>query len=85
MKKTPQRMCVACREMKNKTELMRCRVTPEGMVEIDPTGKKSGRGAYICLNAACIAKAKKANLLSRALEATADESVYSALENYEQN
>lgn len=67
MKKIPQRMCIACRQMKDKKDLLRCRLTPEGIVEIDPTGKKSGRGAYICSSPECAAKAKKHNLLSKAL------------------
>ncbi len=48
VRKIPQRMCVGCREMKNKRDLIRVVRTPEGNIEIDPTGKKSGRGAYLC-------------------------------------
>ncbi len=51
-KKTPMRMCVGCREMKPKTELIRVVRSPEGAVSLDPTGKKPGRGAYLCRNAA---------------------------------
>ncbi len=83
MGKIPQRMCVACRQMKDKRELTRCRVTPEGKVEIDPTGKKSGRGAYICSSAECIAKARKQNILAKALGAVADPELYDALETNE--
>ena len=62
---TPQRMCVACRQMKDKRELVRCRVTPEKTVELDPTGKKSGRGAYICSSPECRKKAANCDLYPR--------------------
>ena len=48
MKKIPMRMCVACREMKPKKELIRVVRTPEGEVLLDPTGRRNGRGAYLC-------------------------------------
>lgn len=80
MNKIPQRMCIACRVMKDKRELVRCRVTPEGIVEIDPTGKKSGRGAYICSAAECVKKARKYNLLSKALGVEVGPDLYDALE-----
>lgn len=78
--KIPQRMCIACRQMKNKKELLRCRVTPDGAVEIDPTGKKSGRGAYICSSRECAAKAHKHNLLSKALGVPVGSELYEELE-----
>ena len=81
MGKIPQRMCVACRQMKDKRTLIRCRVNPEGKVEADFTGKKSGRGAYICSAEECIAKARKHNLLGKALEAVVELSLYDELEN----
>lgn len=77
---TPQRMCVACRQMKDKRELVRCRVTPENTVEIDPTGKKSGRGAYICSSPECRKKARKADLLSKALGVKVTAEIYDALD-----
>ena len=80
MNKIPQRMCIACRVMKDKRELVRCRVTPEGIVEIDPTGKKSGRGAYICSAAECVKRARKNNLLSKALGVEVGPDLYDALE-----
>lgn len=56
-KKTPLRKCLGCQEMKEKKELIRVVRDQEGSFSIDPTGKKNGRGAYICKNAACLEKA----------------------------
>ena len=53
-KKIPMRMCVGCREMKEKRELIRIVRTPEGETALDPTGKKPGRGAYVCRNPECL-------------------------------
>ena len=65
-KKIPQRMCVGCQEMKNKKELIRIVRTPESEILLDPTGKKSGRGAYVCPCEACVTKAYNGgNFLSR--------------------
>lgn len=61
-------MCVGCREMKSKKELVRVVRTPEGEVDLDPSGKKSGRGAYICPSPACFKKAVKGKSLQKALE-----------------
>ncbi len=80
MGKIPQRMCISCRMMKDKRELVRCRVTPEGGVEIDPTGKKSGRGAYICSATECVKRARKSNLLAKALGAEVGSEIYDELE-----
>ena len=68
MKKVPMRMCVACREMKPKKELIRVVRTPEGEVVADLTGRKNGRGAYLCRSEACLNKAVKTRALERALE-----------------
>ena len=62
------RMCVACREMKPKKELIRVVRTPEGEVVADLTGRKNGRGAYLCRSEACLSKAVKTRALERALE-----------------
>ena len=62
------RMCVACREMKLKKELIRVVRTPEGQVIADLTGRKNGRGAYLCRSEACLNKAVKTRALERALE-----------------
>ncbi|MGI6452075.1 MAG: RNase P modulator RnpM [Syntrophomonadaceae bacterium] len=67
-RKIPQRMCVGCREMKNKKELIRVVRTPEGNIEPDSTGKRSGRGAYICPNMECFTSAFKGKRLQKALE-----------------
>lgn len=67
-RKIPLRMCVGCREMKNKKELLRIVRTPEGSVEIDQTGKKSGRGAYICPQLDCLQQSIKGKSLQKALE-----------------
>lgn len=77
-RKPPLRMCVGCREMKDKKELIRVVRTAEGDVQIDPTGRKNGRGAYIC-SAECLEKAKKKNLLGRALNHPVDDEVYDTL------
>ena len=68
MKKVPMRMCVACREMKPKKELIRVVRTPEGEIVADETGRKNGRGAYLCRAEACFNKAIKTRALERALE-----------------
>lgn len=68
VKKVPLRMCIGCQEMRPKRELTRVVRTSLGSVEIDPTGKKSGRGAYICPGSECLLKAIKGKRLERALE-----------------
>lgn len=66
-RKIPMRMCIGCREMKSKKELTRIVRTVDGQIVIDPTGKKSGRGAYLCKNPRCIELSLKENRLSKAL------------------
>lgn len=78
-KKTPQRMCVGCQEMKNKKELIRVVRDPEGNVSLDTTGKKSGRGAYVCRTEACLTKAFKEKRLERALKQSIEPSIYEEL------
>lgn len=78
-RKTPQRMCVGCREMKDKRELIRVVRSPEGELSIDPIGKKPGRGAYVCREAACLKRAIKQRQLERQLEVTMTEEVAAAL------
>lgn len=72
-RKIPMRMCVGCREMKPKQELIRAVRSPEGEVSLDATGKKAGRGAYVCKNAECLRRALKQRQLDRALEAKLDD------------
>lgn len=79
-KKIPMRQCVGCREMKPKKELIRVVRSPEGQVSLDFRGKLPGRGAYVCPNPACLAKAKKYKALERAFSAPLPEEVYQALE-----
>ena len=72
-------MCVACRQMKPKIELIRTVKTPEGAVIPFAGGKTNGRGAYICRDIACIEKAAKTGALARALDTAIDKSVYDDL------
>lgn len=67
-KKIPMRMCVGCREMKPKKELLRIVRSPEGEIALDPGGKRSGRGAYVCHQESCLMRAIKQKQLERALE-----------------
>ena len=79
-RKTPMRMCVGCREMKAKTDLIRVVRTPEGNVVVDRRGKLSGRGAYICPTGECFKKAVKSRAIQRQLEVEIDETTMAALE-----
>ncbi len=78
-KKIPMRQCLGCREMKPKKELIRVVRSPEGELSIDFKGKKPGRGAYVCPDAACLAKAKKTKAIERAFDTPVSEEVYAAL------
>ncbi|OFI07728.1 hypothetical protein CLOACE_00760 [Clostridium acetireducens DSM 10703] len=79
-KKIPQRMCTGCLETKPKKELIRVVKNKEGEVSVDLTGKKPGRGAYICKNAQCLEKAFKAKRLQKNLETKIDEEIYNRLQ-----
>ena len=79
-RKIPMRMCVGCREMKPKMQLIRVVRPQEGDVRIDRTGKAAGRGAYVCDDPQCLKKAVKSRALERALEARIDEQVFAQLE-----
>ncbi|WP_434511649.1 RNase P modulator RnpM [Desulfitobacterium sp. AusDCA] len=68
VRKIPMRMCLGCQEMKPKKELVRIVRTPEGTVELDPTGKRNGRGAYICPQVECLKAAVKGNRFQKALD-----------------
>lgn len=68
MRKVPQRMCIGCRTMKNKKELIRIVRTPQGDIEVDTGGKRPGRGAYLCPDAQCFKKAVKSKGLEKALD-----------------
>lgn len=78
-KKIPMRMCVGCREMKPKKELIRVVRQPSGQVMLDRTGKAAGRGAYVCPDSACLEKARKSKVLERTLEASIEPAVYEQL------
>ena len=79
-KKIPMRQCVGCREMKPKKELIRVVRAPEGAVSLDFRGKLPGRGAYVCPDPACLAKARKAKALERAFDTALPAQVHEALE-----
>ena len=80
VKKIPQRQCVGCRTMKDKKALIRVVRTPEGQIVLDATGKKSGRGAYLCPDMACLKKARKSRALERAFSQEIPDAVYDGLE-----
>ena len=73
------RMCVGCREMKEKRQLLRIVKHAEGQISFDRVGKAPGRGAYICRSAECLEKAVRQRQLERALETRIDESVFAQL------
>ena len=79
-KKIPQRRCVGCGEHFPKGELVRVLRTPEGEVTLDLTGKKSGRGAYICKKSACLKKARKSRRIETSLECSIPDAVYDKME-----
>lgn len=78
-RKVPLRMCVGCQEMKPKKELIRIVRTPDSEVVIDSTGKKSGRGVYICPDKECLNKALKTNRLEKSLQHPISEEVMNRL------
>ena len=79
-KKIPMRMCTGCGEMKPKRELVRIVKTSEGEISVDMTGRKNGRGAYICKNLDCLKKARKIKRIDRAFECKIPDEVYDRLE-----
>ena len=79
MKKIPMRQCIGCQEMKSKKEMIRVIKTPEDEICLDKTGRKNGRGAYICLNQACLEKAKKTKALERSLKTEIPEEIYQTI------
>jgi len=78
-RKIPMRMCVGCREMKPKRELLRVVRSPEGEISFDLTGRKPGRGAYVCRSADCLNTAIKKKQLERAFSAPVSEAVRESL------
>ena len=88
-KKVPLRKCLGCGEMKPKQELIRAVRSPEGEISLDLTGKKNGRGAYICRDSKCLTAAIKAKRFERAFGCKIEQPIYdsmlSELESGEQN
>jgi len=79
-KKIPQRQCIGCNEMKSKKDMIRVVKTPEGEFVLDATGRKNGRGAYVCPSGDCLKKAIKSRGLERSFKMTIPLSVYETLE-----
>ena len=80
IRKVPTRRCTGCGEHFPKSILIRVLRTPEGEVILDLTGKKSGRGAYICKNAACFKKARKTKRIETSLECSISDELYNRME-----
>jgi predicted RNA-binding protein YlxR (DUF448 family) len=78
--KIPMRMCTGCGEMKPKKELVRVVKSPEGEVSLDLTGKKPGRGAYVCKSAECLRKARKSRRFEKAFSMKIPDEIYDAME-----
>ncbi len=78
-KHVPLRKCVGCGEMKPKSELVRVVRTPEGEICVDPTGKKNGRGVYVCRDALCLEKARKARRIESAFSCRIEPEIYERL------
>ena len=79
-KKIPMRQCVGCGQMKAKKEMVRVIKTPEEEIIIDTTGRKNGRGAYLCANPDCLKQARKSKGLERSLKTAIPQEVYDQLE-----
>lgn len=79
VRKVPLRKCVGCQEMKPKAELTRVVRTPEGDIVLDSTGKRNGRGAYLCQSEACLNVAVKRKALERALKAAIPQEIHESL------
>ena len=79
-KKIPMRQCVGCGEMKSKKEMMRVLKTPEEVIVLDKTGRKNGRGAYLCMTMECLVKARKNRGLEKSFKMSIPDEVYDGLE-----
>lgn len=80
VRKQPERRCTGCGEHFPKNTLVRILRTPEGEIVLDATGKRSGRGAYICKKADCLKKARKSRRIEQSLEASISAEIYDKLE-----
>ena len=78
-KKTPLRMCIACRQLLEKRDMLRV-VRSENRIFLDFTSKASGRGAYVCNNPDCVKKLKKQRLLNKIFSLSVDDEIYNAIE-----
>lgn len=84
-KREVKRMCVGCGEMFNKKELIRVVKSPQGEVSLDLTGKKNGRGAYVCNNPECLKKARKRKSIERSFSIKIEDEVYDKMEEEIEN
>lgn len=80
IKKIPLRQCIACRQAKEKSAMLRIVKNNEGKIFLDFSSKAAGRGAYICDEPDCIKKLKKARLINKVFSCEVDDSVYTAIE-----
>ena len=80
VKRVPLRMCAGCGEMKPKKELVRVGKPPEGAISNDLTGKKAGRGAYVCPSPECLKKARKNHRIERSFQCRIPDEIYDAME-----
>lgn len=80
VKKIPLRQCIACRELKQKKDMLRIVKNAEGAIFLDFSGKASGRGAYICDSQECIKKLRKQRLINKVFSCEVDDAVYAAIE-----
>lgn len=78
-KKIPLRQCIGCGEMKSKKEMMRVLKSAEGEISLDTTGKKNGRGAYLCYSGECLKKAIKSKGLERSFQMKIPQEIYDTL------
>ena len=79
-RKIPERQCLGCNQHKPKSELLRVVRAPDGEITLDFTGKKSGRGAYICKKSECFSKARKAKRFEKALSCQIPEEIFALME-----
>ena len=81
MKSIPQRTCSVCRTQKNKNKLLRVVKSKDNIINVDETGKQSGRGAYICYDMECLEKAQKSKRLEKVLEIKIEDEIYEQMKN----
>ena len=79
-KKIPMRQCIGCGQMKSKKELLRILKTPEGEITMDVTGRKNGRGAYLCISGECLQRAVRTKGLERSFQMGIGQEIYERLE-----